>query len=159
MDADVLADIRMLKDIEEIRRLRAKYAYGANVVEGQCGDLKAFGELFAEDGKWDVGLGIATGPSEVEAVMRQLTARWRTAMHYMINPLIEVKGDHGRGTCTGLFAFTTYDNARPIWLSIIYTDSYVRTPAGWRFQSVAGLNTIADPDYLKIYADFATFSL
>jgi hypothetical protein len=159
MTDGIEAKIQRLQDVEDIKTLRYKYAYGANIVDGQAGDLKAFGELFAEDGTWDVGLGVATGPAEVEAMMRALTVQWQAAMHYMLNPVVEVTGDRATGTFTGLFAFTTRTQLSPIWLSIIYTDTYVRTGAGWRFQSVIGKNVIADPNYMKIYADFVSFAL
>jgi hypothetical protein len=142
-----------LLDIEEIKTLRHRYAYGANIIDGKPGDLKAFAALFAADGTFDVGMGVATGPAEVEEMMKRLTTQWKCAMHYMLNPLIEVDGDRARGTFSGLFAFTSDENPAPIWLSNIYSDEYVRTPRGWRFQSVSIRNTFADPAFFAGYAD------
>lgn len=150
---DLEATIRRLADIEEITRLRYRYAYDANIVDGQSGNLRAFAELFADDGTFDVGMGVATGPDEIETMMKGLTTQWQCAMHYMLNPLIEVDGDRASGKVSGLFAFTTKDNAAPIWLSNIYTDSYVRTAKGWRFQSVTIQTTFADPAFFASYAD------
>ncbi len=142
-----------LLDIEEIRTLRHRYAYGANVIDGKPGDLKAFGALFAADGTFDVGMGVATGPAEIENMMKALTTQWQCAMHYMLNPIIDIDGDRARGTVSGLFAFTSVENPAPIWLSNIYSDEYVRTPRGWRFQSVTIRNTFADPAFFAGYAD------
>jgi hypothetical protein len=142
-----------LLDIEEIRTLRHRYAYGANIIDGKPGDLKAFAALFAADGTFDVGMGVATGPAEIEDMMKALTTQWQCAMHYMLNPIIEIDGDRARGTVSGLFAFTSVEKPSPIWLSNIYSDEYVRTARGWRFQSVTIRNTFADPAFFAGYAD------
>lgn len=146
-------ELRKLLDIQEITALRSKYSYGANIIDGQSGDLTMFANLFAADGTFDVGMGLATGPAEIEAMMRELTTQWECAMHYMLNPLIELDGDRGKGTWTGLFAFTSKEKPSPVFLSNIYTDTYVRTAEGWRFQSVRIRTTFADPVFLAGYAD------
>ena len=145
--------LQRLLDIEEIRTLRHRYAYGANIIDGKPGDLQAFGALFDADGTFDVGMGVATGPAEIENMMKALTTQWQCAMHYMLNPIIDIDGDRARGTVSGLFAFTSVENPAPIWLSNIYSDEYVRTPRGWRFQSVTIRNTFADPAFFAGYAD------
>ncbi len=147
------AEVQRLKDLEEITTLKHKYSYGANILDGCSGDLKSFAALFAEDATFDVGMGVATGPVEIEAMMKQLTTQWQCAMHYMLNPVIELDGDRAKGVITGLFAFTTTDQPAPVWLSNIYTDTFVRTPQGWRFQSVTVRQAFADPVFLQGYAD------
>jgi len=153
MTVSIEDKLQRLLDIEEIRTLRHRYAYGANIIDGKPGDLKAFGALFATDGTFDVGMGVATGPAEIENMMKALTTQWQCAMHYMLNPIIDIDGDRARGTVSGLFAFTSVENPVPIWLSNIYSDEYVRTPRGWRFQSVTIRNTFADPAFFAGYAD------
>jgi hypothetical protein len=153
MTVSIEDKLQWLLDLEEITTLRHRYAYGANIIDGKPGDLKAFAALFAADGTFDVGMGVATGPAEIETMMKSLTAQWQCAMHYMLNPIIEVDGDRARGTVSGLFAFTSLENPSPIWLSNIYSDEYVRTPRGWRFQSVTIRNTFADPAFFAGYAD------
>lgn len=145
--------LQRLQDLEDIRTLRSRYAYGANILDGQSGDIGMFAALFASDGTFDVGMGVATGPAEIEAMMKELTTQWQCAMHYMLNPLIELDGDRASGTFTGLFAFTSKENPSPIFLSNIYSDTYVRTPEGWRFQSVTIRTAFADPAFLAGYAD------
>jgi hypothetical protein len=153
MTRSIEEKLQRLLDIEEIKTLRYRYAYGANIIDGNAGDLKAFAALFADDGTFDVGMGLATGPAEIEEMMKLLTTQWKCAMHYMINPVIELDGDRARGTVSGLFAFTSEKNPSPIWLSNIYSDTYVRTPRGWRFQSVNIRMTFADPAFFAGYAD------
>jgi hypothetical protein len=146
------AQVARLQDLEDIKTLRHKYSYEANIIDGKSGDLKAFAGLFAHDGTFDVGMGLATGPAEIENMMRSLTTQWRCAMHYMLNPVIELQGDGAKGMFTGLFAFTSEQNPRPIWLCNIYTDTYVRTAQGWRFQSVRIKTTFSPPEFSAAYA-------
>jgi len=147
------AKIQHLQDIEEIRALKHRYSYGANILDGQPGDLKAFAALYTEDATFDVGMGTATGPAEIEAMMKELTTQWECAMHYMLNMLIDVDGDTAKATTTGLFAFTTKERPAPIWLSNIYSETFRRTPDGWRFTSTSLRTAFADPFFLEGYAD------
>lgn len=151
--ASIEAKLQRLQDLEDIKRLRHKYSYGANIVDGKSGDLKAFAALFADDADFDVGMGPAKGPAEIEAMMKELTTQWQCAMHYMLNQVIDLDGDKASGNTTGLFAFTTEDNPRPIWLSNIYTETFSRTADGWRFQTLSLETVFADPVFLEGYAD------
>lgn len=146
------AELQQLRDREEIRTLRHRYAYLANMIDGEPGDPHEFASLFAENGTLDLGMGLATGREAIVAMMQSATTQWVCAMHYMLNPLIDLKGDEADGKVSGLFAFTTADNPSPIWLSNIYTDAYVRTTEGWKFQSVTIKTTFVDPKFMEIYA-------
>jgi hypothetical protein len=146
------AQLRTLQDLEDIKTLRHKYSYGANIIDGKSGDLGAFAALFAKDGIFDVGMGVAKGPREIEQMMKALTTQWTCAMHFMLNPLIELAGDRASGKFTGLFAFVSAENPRPIWLCNIYSDTYVRTAEGWRFQSVHIKTTFSPPEFEAAYA-------
>ena len=152
MTVSIEDKLKRLLDIEEIRTLRHRYAYGANIIDGKSGDLKAFAALFAADGTFDVGMGVATGPAEIENMMKALTTQWQCGMHYMLNPIIDIDGDRARGTVSGLFAFTSVESRADLAVEI-YSDEYVRTPRGWRFQSVTIRNTFADPAFFAGYAD------
>jgi hypothetical protein len=141
-----------LQDLEDIKTLRYNYSYGANIIDGKSGNLKEFAALFAKDGTFDVGMGVATGPAEIEQMMKALTTQWKCAMHYMLNPVIDLSGDRAEGKFTGLFAFVSDENPRPIWLCNIYSDTYVRTADGWRFQSVRIKTTFSPPEFDAAYA-------
>jgi hypothetical protein len=147
------SQLKRLQDLEEIKTLRYRYSYGANIIESKSGDLREFASLFAKDGTFDVGMGLATGPGEIEKQMKSVTTQWKCAMHYMLNPVIELQGDRANGKWTGLFAFVSDANPSPVWLSNIYSDTYVRTESGWRFQSVRITTTFADPEFLAAYAE------
>jgi len=146
-------ETRLLSDHHEIQQLKYRYSYGANILDGKSGDLDMFSALFSEDASFDVGMGEVIGPVQIKALMEQLTTQWHCAMHYMLNPLIDVSGDAATGQFTGLFGFTKTASSAPIWLSNIYTDTFVRTSDGWRFQSVRVRQAFADPAFLEGYAD------
>ncbi|WP_178114670.1 nuclear transport factor 2 family protein [Pseudomonas saliphila] len=145
------AQLTRLNDLEEIRTLRHRYAYLANIVDSVPGDAEQFAALFTPTGTLDLGMGLATGHAEIVAMMTSATMQWTCAMHYMLNPVIDLKGDRADGKVSGLFAFTTTDNPSPIWLSNIYSDEYVRTAQGWKFQSVTIKTTFVDPQFLEAY--------
>lgn len=146
------AEVQRLSDLEAIRTLRHQYAYLANIVDGKPGDPRQFAELFTDTATFDVGMGLATGRAEIEAMMRSATTQWKSAMHYMINPLVTLNGDRAEGSVTGLFAFTTEQNPSPVWLCNIYSDIYARSNHGWKFESVRIQTVFVDPEFLAIYA-------
>lgn len=149
----IQAQLQQLQDREEIRTLRHRYAYLANIVDGHPGDPEEFASLFAADGTLDLGMGEATGHTEIVEMMKSATTQWVCAMHYMLNPLIDLQGSVAAGKVSGLFAFTTQDNPSPIWLSNIYSDTYVHTKKGWKFQSVKIKTAFVDPKFMEIYAN------
>lgn len=154
MNIEELAQkVQRLSDLEEIRTLRAKYSYVANIVDGVPGGPENFAALFAEDGTVDFGAGVAKGRAAIAQMIRDMSTQWQCAMHYMVNEVIELKGDRADGQVTGIFAFTTTTRTSPIWMSNIYTDEYVRTKQGWLFQSTRVKTAFADPAFFAAYAE------
>ena len=72
MNIEELAQkVQRLSDLEEIRTLRAKYSYVANIIDGVPGGPDKFAALFAEDGTVDFGASDAPmKPEEVSKVAR-----------------------------------------------------------------------------------------
>lgn len=148
---DLQAQVQRLNDLEAIRTLRHRYAYLANVIDGQLGDADAFAALFSADGTLDFGMGAARGPEQIATMLRGAAADWQCAMHYMLNPLIELQGDEAAGRVAGLFAFTTRARPEPVWMSNLYEDRYVRVGDEWKFAAVRVLPTFADPAVIEAY--------
>ena len=148
---DMQAQLQRLNDLEAIRTLRHRYAYLANVIDGQLGDADAFAALFSADGTLDFGMGAARGPRQIAAMLRGAAADWQCAMHYMLNPLIDVKGDEATGRVAGLFAFTTRERPAPVWMSNLYEDRYVRVGEEWKFAAVRVTPTFVDPAVVEAY--------
>tara|TARA_B110000093_G_scaffold151992_1_gene166740 strand:+ start:2068 stop:2415 length:348 start_codon:yes stop_codon:yes gene_type:complete len=112
--------VQQLSDLHDTKTLKYRYSYSANNVDGNPGDLKAFAALFTDDASFNVGMGEAIGPTQIEAMMQELTTQWHCAMHYMLNPVIEINGDNATANFTGLFAFMANGGEAPVWLSNIY---------------------------------------
>lgn len=148
---EMQAQLQRLNDLEAIRALRHRYAYLANVIDGQLGDAEAFSALFCADGVLDFGMGQARGREEITAMLRAAAVDWQCAMHYMLNPLIELHGDEATGRVAGLFAFTTLARPEPIWMSNLYEDRYVRVAGEWKFAAVRVIPTFADPAVIEAY--------
>ncbi|MEH6389241.1 MULTISPECIES: nuclear transport factor 2 family protein [Pseudomonas] len=145
------AQLQRLTDLEAIRTLRYRYAYLANVVDGQLGDAEAFASLFCVDGVLDFGMGQARGREEIASMLRAAAVDWQCAMHYMLNPVIDLQGDEAEGQVSGLFAFTTQARPQPVWFSNLYEDQYVRTDGDWQFRMVRVRTTFVDPAVVEAY--------
>lgn len=88
--------LQTLEDIEEIRRLKARYCAACD----DDHDPDAVSALFTGDAVWDApGIGRCEGRAAIRAYMAELRAsgRIRNSAHHAINPLIEVDGDSATG--------------------------------------------------------------
>ena len=123
--------IRVLEDIEAIRKLKARYADACD----RDYDYDTLASLFAEDAIWDGG---TFGRYEGREAIRQFFIGASTAipfaMHYMINPIIEVNGDEATGRWH-LFQACTFSAGgdQAIWGSARYEEQYRRFGGEWLF--------------------------
>jgi hypothetical protein len=142
--------ISRLCDLEDIRDLRARYGDLADTIDGQAGDPAAFASLFSSDGTIDFGEGSATGRKQIEEMLRGLPMSWQYVKHCIVNHLITLDGDRASGRVSLLVALAMDKSQAPVWVSGLYHDKYVRTPEGWRFQSVRFEMHFADPAFTGI---------
>jgi hypothetical protein len=109
-------------DVVEIEQLLAKYA-----VAMTKNDIETVTqEVFASDGTYrafGATYALPDFPSLVEAAPK--------GVFLTGPPLVEIDGDLGHGEQTLLFVDQTNHDMRMGW----YTDSYVRTAAGWRLKT------------------------
>src|ERR1700687_4448071 len=86
--------LRVLEDIEEISKLKARYA-------AACDDnynADAIAALFTEDAVWDGGaLGKADGRAAIRKFFSRATEFFPFATANVMNPIIEVEGAHATG--------------------------------------------------------------
>ena len=54
-------------------------------------------------------------------------------MHHASNPCVEVDGDTANGRWN-VIVMVTSPKTQAFWLTAVYHDTFVRTPAGWRFK-------------------------
>jgi uncharacterized protein (TIGR02246 family) len=123
--------LRVLEDIEAIKQLKARYATA-------CDDnynADAIAELFTEDAVWDGGtLGKAHGREKIRTFFRHAPAFFPFAIHHVMNPMIEVDGDHAHAQWYLLQPATMAKGNQAVWLAATYHDDYVRAGGKWLFQ-------------------------
>ena len=132
--SDIEARLAKLEAAEDIRHLKARYARICDT--GYSPD--AMGPLFTEDAVWEGGrFGRHVGRRAICDFFAGVSKDITWAMHYMINPVIEVDDDlvNAKGSwylwqpCT----LATPDGPKAIWMSSLYADRYRKAGGTWKF--------------------------
>lgn len=140
---ELLARIRRLEDIEEIRALKYHYAALLDDAAKRPGDAAVavhITSLFTEDFTADYGrFGVYRGRTELMNFLTEhipSVSAW--TMHFMANPRIDVRGDRATGEwyLTAFFVSRSDPAASPTPLYGHYRDELVRTADGWRIRSL-----------------------
>jgi ketosteroid isomerase-like protein len=126
-----------LEDINEIIRLKTRYL---NACDGgwdrQSHDAEIVVGLFAPDGYLDLkDMGLYKGHDAIRAKFQSFRAELPYAYHMVMNPGIEVNGDTAEGEWHLIFTGQTKDG-HSFFAACRYTDTFVRTAEGWKFQSI-----------------------
>lgn len=139
MTADAIIErLQRLEDIEAIKKLKAHYCAACD----DDHDPDKVTALFAEGGVWEAsGIGRFEGREAIHGYMSNLRAsgRIRNSAHNVFNPDIDVHGDQATGHWRLLMLYTGNAPSGSVqFFRIIgwYREHYVRTPAGWRYQSL-----------------------
>jgi SnoaL-like domain len=129
-DASELARrVQALEDLEAIKRSKAAYCHLSDRgYNGAGDDPAAVAALFDRDGAW----GSARGQGAIRELFTRFQRELPFAVHYAINPSVELDGDTARASWHGLVAATT-DAGQALWIGGRYDDRFVRTENGWRF--------------------------
>ncbi len=132
-----LALLENLREIEQLKYSYARYCDGGY-------NLAGFRAIFAPDGTWAAnGYGEFQGHQAICDFFQELSESVVTVLHYVTAPHITIAED-GR-TATGTFYLHCLSRVRrPEDRSVIdffvqmgvYTDTFVKTEAGWRFTSI-----------------------
>ena len=139
MDDDLAARLGRLEDEAAIVRLKARYARYCD--DGY--DAEGIAGLFVPDGVWDGGelFGRAEGTDAIRAHFAGASARIPWALHFTLNPLIDVAPDGATATASWYLwqpCLRRWGSGDPVlsWLAGTYADAYERTADGWRFARV-----------------------
>ena len=123
--------LRVMEDVEEIKRLKARYC-------AYCDDnynATAIASLFTEDAVWDGGIrGRADGRQGIHDFFVQASQRLPFAVHMVMNPNIEVDGDTATGSWYLFQACTYTEDNQAIWGAGRYDEEYVRLDGAWMFK-------------------------
>lgn len=110
-----------IADIIEVEQLLARYAVGMTQ-----DDIEAVIEVFTPDGTYS-----AFGDTYTLADFPTLVAAAPKGLFLTGPPVLALDGDEGTGQQTLCFVDQTNHDMRIGW----YTDTYRRTPAGWRLRT------------------------
>ncbi len=130
---DIDRRFRAIEDIEEIKRLKARYC-------SYCDDnydADRIASLFTEDAIWDGGIrGTAEGRDEIRNFFMRASQRLPFAVHMVMNPIIEVDGDRAKGIWYLFQACTYAEGDQAVWGSARYDEEYVRLEGEWKFRNL-----------------------
>jgi hypothetical protein len=134
---DIATRLRRLEDLEQIRRLFMEYKI---VLDRQ--DFAAYADLFAEDGEFVAGPGVAKGRAAIREMVEAMPSSGLLARapgddyHVIVNPLIELDPDdrdRGRAELTWLYVVKGPDGGPKLAKLGHYNDTLVREAGRWRF--------------------------
>ena len=129
--AELEGRVRDLEAAGEIRNLKATYA-------AACDDNynpDAIAALFVEDAVWESdGLGNFEGREAIREFFRGVSSYFTFALHYGLNPKIEVAGETARARWYLFMPCTVSDGGRALWRAGIDDEEYVRVDGRWMFK-------------------------
>jgi len=141
--------ITRLEDIEEIKKLKARYC-------AICDDDHNPGQIttiFTEDAIWEgAGNGVHQGHAAIRALFEKFKDRFSFSQHNVLNPIIEVDGDRAKGTWYFLGPFTIRKGNRAFWFAVRYEDDYVKLNGEWKIKHLRAFSRMAAP-YEKGWAN------
>jgi len=141
---DLAERIARLEAIEAIKQLKATYCSLCD--DGYPAD--ALAELFLPDGVWDggPGLGLIQGRKALADFFRSVPPRKPWAAHLVMNPLIEVNGDHATAVWQLVMPHNVRANGVDFsrWQLGTYHDVYERVDGRWYIKSLQVRSVIYD---------------
>jgi len=128
--------VQTLEDREEIRR--AIIAYGEYL---DARDYAGYAGLFASDGTWSGGLGSATGPAAIQALLEEKLGKPEPGFinkrnfHLVTTEVIDVKGDNAIARSRYIFYTADAENRPVTTLAGRYVDHFVRENGAWKIKT------------------------
>ena len=131
--ASLAQRVQVLEDREAIRALIL--AYGA-AHDGR--DYRTFAELFARDGEWVGGLGVAKGPEAIFELMDRTIGHnpqpgGSGTYHVMTNDQIVIDGDRAWATTKWIYITPGDDHSPRLVFLGHYDDEFIRENGAWKF--------------------------
>ncbi len=138
---DLERRLRVLEDIETIKKLKARYcAYCDNNY-----DADGIASLFTEDAVWDGGkFGRYEGREAIRTFFRGAPRIFPFAIHQVMNPIIEVEGEQAKGQWYLFQPATLAEGNQAVWLAARYEEEYAKVGSEWKFKR------------LKVFPSFLT---
>ena len=129
---DLERKLRVLEDIEAIKKLKARYCL---YVDERNED--GFVSLFTEDTVWDGGrFGHYEGRETMRNFFRAIPEMLSFAVHYVMNPIIEVEGEKAKGYWYLLEPCSMVEGNQAVWGTARYEEEYVKVGGEWKFKEI-----------------------
>ena len=140
--ADLARRIQVLEDIEALKTLKYRYADACD----RGYDADALADLFTEDAIWDGGLfGRYEGREAIRQFFQGVSSDIVFAMHYMMNPIVEVDGDQARGAWYLFQTCTFAEGEQAVWGAARYEEQYQRVDGQWKFRRLNLISSFWTP--------------
>jgi ketosteroid isomerase-like protein len=124
--------VQVLEDLEEIKKLKVRYAKYAD----DNYNAEKLGELFTEDAVWaGKAWGEFRGREAIKEYFDGASKNIIFACHRIVAPDITVEGNKAYGTWYGMTTGILH-NGKGFWSSCLYTDEYARIDGKWLMSSV-----------------------
>ena len=124
--------VRHLEDVEALRNLKAEYAAACD----DNYDADRLAALFVEDATWESqGMGRYEGREAIRGFFRGISGHFIFALHYGLNPQIEVTGDTARARWYLFMPCTVGDTGKAMWRAGLDEEEYVRVQGKWMYKS------------------------
>ena len=140
--AELESRVRAVEDVQAIRNLKAAYA-------AYCDDnynADKIAELFVEDAVWENSArGRIEGREAIRALFRTAQQSYSFAIHYSLNPQIEITGDTARARWYLFMPCTATDGNQALWRAGIDDEEYVRVDRKWMFKSKTATSLLSSP--------------
>ena len=134
MNLEELAQrIQALEDAEAIKKLKARYT---NYCDNGY-DPDGIASLFTEDAIWDGGVfGKSVGREAIRKFFQGASKMLPFAIHYVMNPIIEVNGNTATGSWYLFQTCTFAEGNQAVWGAARYSEEYVKQGGEWKFKNL-----------------------
>lgn len=128
------AKVRVLEDIEAIKKLQVAFCYANDSFNWQ-----GVVELFTDEAVAEFGpFGHYEGKAEITKFYRDMLPPSMSFMQHMChNPIIEVKGEKATGEWYFEASVTQAPTPKAMWIAGKYEGEYVKVGGEWKFKTLA----------------------
>ncbi len=133
--------LRTLEDVEAIKRLKARYCLYVDERNEE-----GFVSLFTKDAVWEGGrFGHYKGQEAIRSFFRAIPETLSFALHYVVNPVIEVQGERATGHWYLLEPCTFVEGNQAVWGAARYEEEYVKEGGEWKFKEIKLISSFWAP--------------
>ena len=139
--------IKVLEDIEAIKKLRATYCYLCDAGLGDARNLDELLSHFSQNARLDFGPNAKfEGREGLRTFFGGIVPEALSfCMHMVHDPIIEVKGDRATGKWYFEVPATARAENRAQWLAGTYEEEYVTENGEWKFDSIRAIFNYITP--------------